>query len=106
MNAHEGARAFAIEIKIADVEFAARAFQPGFVSRVHRARQSELRIVGYPQRVIIVVCLDHCEYRSKDLFLLDRRTGFNVRNHSGLDKESLFAIRTAARHVPSALGLS
>ena len=106
MNADEGAGAFAIQIKIADVKFAARALQLCFVSRVHCAGQAELGVVGYAQRVIIVVRLDHGENWPKDFFLFDCRASFHVRDDSWLDEESLFAIRAAAGNDPSALGFS
>ena len=106
MNPDKRAGALAIQIKIADVKFAARAFQLGFVSRVHRACQAKLGVIGYSQRVVVVVGFDHRQHRSKDFFLFDRRAGFHVRDHRRLDEESLFAIGATARDDAPALGLS
>src|SRR5258706_6278209 len=82
MDANKGAGAFAIEIEITDVKFTARVFQPGFVGRIDRARQAELRVIGYPQSVVIVVGLNHGEDGTKDLFLLDVRTMLYISNYS------------------------
>src|SRR5437660_8444676 len=58
VRADERARALAVEVEVADVELAPRALQLLAVVRVDRARQTVLRVVRYPKRVVEVVRTD------------------------------------------------
>src|SRR6267154_3003377 len=106
MHPDERAGAFTIQIKIADMKFAAGALKLNLVSRVHCARQAELSVVGYSQRVVVVIGFDHRQHGSKYLFLLDGPAGLHVRNHRRVDEKSSFAIRATARYHASTLGLA
>src|SRR5215213_10955158 len=106
MHTNEGAGALTIQIKIPDMKLSARAIELRFVLAVNSARQPKLRVVRDLQRVVVVLCLDNCEHRPKDFFLLYRRTRLHVRNHSRLDEEALLAVRAAANQNAPTFTLS
>src|SRR5947207_15918762 len=106
MHPYKRAGALAIQVKVADVEFIAGPIELGFIGRINRAGKSELRIVRDAESVVIIVRLDDGQHRSKDFFLLNRVARLNIRNHGGLDKETLFAVSTAARDDATAFGLA
>ena len=54
MRAHHRTRAFAIDVQIADMEFAHRAFDLVARAGVNRASQAELGVIGDIERVIEV----------------------------------------------------
>src|SRR5208282_6236083 len=89
MRAYHRSRAFAVQVEIADVELAHRAVE--FLPRtgVHRARQSELGVVGDFEGVVEIARLDHNQHRAENFFLLQRRLRLNVGNHGGLNEISL-----------------
>ena len=57
MNADQRARAFAIEVEIADMELAPRAFDLLRIIPVDRAGQTIFGIIGDPQRIVEIVAL-------------------------------------------------
>src|SRR5437763_3050393 len=106
VRADERARALAVEVEVADVELAARALQLLAVVRVDRARQSVLRVVGDPKRVVEVIRTDAGEDGAKNLLLLDAVAGFYVGDDCRLDEEALLAVASAARDDATAVGLA
>src|SRR5215213_811375 len=106
MHTNQRAGALPVQIEIADMKLSARAMELCFISAVNRTRQTKLRIVRDFQCIVVVLCLDHREHWSKNLFLLDRRTWLHVRDYSRLDKEPLLAIGTAANQNPATFTLS
>src|ERR1700730_1729587 len=101
MSADESACTLAIEIEVTDMKLASCPCKFFFVSTVNSSGQTELRVVRNPQRIVVVVCFDHCQYRSENLFLFNRRAGFYVGNDGRLDKEPLLAVRPAAGQNPA-----
>ena len=106
MNTNQRARAFAIEIEIANVEFMARAIKLCLITRINRAGQSKLSIVRDAQRIVVIIGFNHSEHWSKNFFLLDCRTGFRVRDNSRFNEVALFAIRTSASDHSAAFGFA
>src|SRR3954470_17527640 len=106
MNTHQRARTLAIQIQIPDVKLLARAMKLRLVRTVYSASETILRVIRNLQSVVVVVSLDHSQHGAEDLFLLDRRAGFHIRDHGRLDKESLLAARPAASQHPPAFTLS
>ncbi len=92
MHANERARAFAIQVQVADVKLSACALKFRFIRAVNRARQSILRVIRYLLSVVVILSFDNCEHRTEDLFLFDRCAGFDVGDDSRLDKVSLLAV--------------
>src|SRR5947209_588454 len=93
VNADERARAFAIEVEIANMKFTPRAFELLRVVCIDSAGQTELRIVGNPERVVKILRANDCQHRPEDFFLLNGRARFDICNHCRLDEESLLAVR-------------
>src|SRR5262245_36493413 len=90
MHVHHRAGAFAVDVKIADVELALRAFDALAVARIERAGQAVDRVVGYGQRFVDVLGLNDGEHRPEDLFLRD--VGFRVNvGDDGRRNEPAFA---------------
>src|SRR6185369_8156187 len=99
------ARAFAVQIQIADMKLFARAMQFCFVAAIDSTSKTKLRVVRDLECIVVILCLDHGEHWTKDLFLLDRRTWLDVCNHCRFDEEALLAIRTTAGHDASTFTL-
>src|ERR1044072_5215862 len=106
MNANQRAGTLAVEIKIADVKFPARAFELFLVHTVDRASQSELGIIRNLQRVVIILRFDDRQHRTKYFFLFDRRARLHIGNHGWLNEEPLFAVGTAAAYHSAAFALA
>src|SRR5205085_2957498 len=81
-----------------------RAFYLRSVGRIDGARQTVLRIVGDPERIVKILSANDCEDRSEDFLLLNGRAGFHICNHGRLNEEPLLAIRASARENATAFG--
>src|SRR5215510_16612638 len=99
MYVHHRAGAFAVNVKVANVEFALRALDALAVARIERAGQAVDRIVGDGQRFVDVFGLNDCENRPEDLFLSDAGHRIDVGDDRRRD-EPTFAGHT----VPPASG--
>src|SRR5262249_31183589 len=82
MHVHHRAGAFAVDIKIADVEFAFRAFDALAVARIERAGQTVDRVVGDLERVVNVFGFDDGEHGTEDLFLREARFRIDIGDDS------------------------
>ena len=87
MRPHDGARAFAIDVEIADVEFAFGNFDLLARAGINRAGEAELSIIGDFEPVLEVPRLDDRQHRAENLLLLQLRLRLNVGDHSWLDEE-------------------
>ena len=97
MDADKRARAFTIEIQIADMKFTTSAFQLRLVVCVDGSGQTILRIVGDSQGVVEIICANDGQHRPEDFLLLDGRARFDIGNHGRFDEETLLAVRASAR---------
>src|SRR5277367_4894333 len=103
MGADHGAGALAVDVEVADVEFADGTIDLVLRTGVDRAGQAELGVVCNLECVIEVLRLDYGQYRAKDFFLLKLRLGFDVGNDRGLDEiafASILGQTTAGDQAP------
>src|SRR5215510_12198386 len=99
MHVHHRAGTFAVDVKVADVEFTLRALDALAVARVERAGQAVDRVVGDGQRFVDVFGLNDGEHRPEDLFLSDTGFRIDVGDDRRRDKPTF-----AGQIVPSAPG--
>src|SRR5579884_1725370 len=95
MCAHHRARAFAIDVYVADKEEPLGLFDLCPIMGIDRARQTVLRIIGQFQGMIKMFGLGHSENGAKNFLLEDSRFRSDIRDYSGL-KEITLARRGAA----------
>src|ERR1044071_4027097 len=96
MCADHSAGALAIDVQVADVKLLHAALEFLLVPAIDGARQTELGVVGNPQRMIEAVRLDDRQDGPEDLFLLQLGLLRNVRKDSGLDEEAIAAFDALA----------
>src|SRR6185503_11399328 len=82
MNIDKRARAFAVDIQVANVKFAPHALNPLSVRRIEPSGKTVDRIVGDRERVIEVPGFYDCENRTEYLLLRDASPGIDIGNHS------------------------
>src|SRR5271156_845338 len=95
MRAHHRSRTLAVQIEIADVEFAHRTIE--FLARtgVDRAGQAKFSIVCDFKGVVEVARLDHGQHGSENFFLLQFRLRQDISNHSRLNEVAVGDARTS-----------
>ena len=103
VNADQGARAFTVQIEIADVKFTPRPLEIFLAGRKNRAGQTEFRIVGDLERVVEIPRLDHGQDWRKDLFLFESGPGRDVVDDRRLDIKTFRIVALAARNDLAAL---
>src|SRR5579864_6458525 len=95
MRADHGASALAVDIQVADVEFADGAIDLVARLGVDRASEAEFGIVGDFEGVVEAASLDDREYRAEDFFLLKLGFRRNVGDDSRLDEVAFAGFRIA-----------
>src|SRR5205823_4295197 len=96
VDAHERARALAVEVEVAAMELVARELEVRAVLREHGAREPELAVVRELERVLERVGAREGEHRGEDLLLEDPR----LARHVGDDRRP--NIKTALRALHAA----
>src|SRR5579863_10104683 len=98
MRAHQRARALAVHVEVANVEFFLGPLYFFGILRVDRARQAEFAVVGERQRFVEVFGLGDGENGAEDLFAENPRLWSDIRDHGWFDEVTLAFRLRAARH--------
>ena len=98
MYSHKGAGTFAIQIKIANVKFAACPVKTLLRAGVKCPGQAKLSIVCDLESVVEITSFNDRENRGKYL-LLYGRPGFYIVNNCRFDIETLAVVAIAARQT-------
>src|SRR5712692_3172272 len=92
MRAHGGSRALAVDVQVADVEFADGAVNLLARFGVNGAGQAELGVVGNLERVVVILRLSHSQNGAENLFLFQARLGWNISDDGGLQEVALTCV--------------